>query len=447
MAKTLTKNYIEIPIEKLIKADWNYKMDNDELKEKLKKNIMRNGQIENIIVRELDTGYFEIVNGNHRFDALSELEFKKIVAYNLGEISLPHAQRIAVETNETRFATDNDKLSALLKEINLEFDIDDLRDTIPFDTEELSNLLDLDLSEAPQHFGDMNDDDFDTTPPERPKTVRGDLYVMNGHRLLCGDSTVEEDVSRLMDGKQAQLLFTDPPYNINYAEFNHNRAGGTGKDWTEEYCSEWKDSMTDEEYKKFLVDFLRNAKNNMIEWAHYYIWHATSYFREVLDALEQTHIPYDKVPIQWVKQVAPLSWVRYKRKSEPCIYAGKGAVNWIGEGARWFGPNNETNIWEISRDHNVDYVHPTQKPLALAARAIYNSSQEDEIVLDLFLGSGSTMIASDKLNRTCFGMEYEPKFCDVIVKRFMKYCSDNGKTADISLNGLAIDESHFELVE
>lgn len=241
-----------------------------------------------------------------------------------------------------------------------------------------------------------------------------------------------------MNGLKAHMIYTDPPYNINYAEFNKNR--GNGKDWTDEYCSEWEDSMSDDDYNKFIKDFLQNAKNNMIPEAHYYIWHATTYFIEFIQALRSLEIPYDKVPIQWVKQSAPLSWVHYKRKSEPCIFAGVKASTGNG---RWFGPNNETNIWEINRDRTNDYVHPTQKPVELAARAINNSSQVNEIVLDLFLGSGTSLIASDKLSRLCFGMEYEPKFVDVIVKRYFMYCDSNNIECNVKLNGNPITLDYF----
>jgi len=437
---TALKNFIELDITKLVKADWNYKKDDPEKKEKLKANIMRNGQIENIIVRELETGFYEIVNGNHRYDALLELNFIKIVAYNCGKITLPQAQRIAIETNETRFESDLDKLGSLLQEIKLEVDEEDLKLPMPFSDEEFQELLDSVMQDVVSitDTSEIEEDNFDTTPPPVPVSKSYDLYeLISGgliHRLYCGDSTKPEDVATLMNGKKADLLHTDPPYNVKYAEFNLQR-GENGKNCTDEYCSDWQDDMSDEDYKRFLIDFIRNAKQHLIDWAHYYVWHATSYYREVLDAFEANSIPYDKVPIQWVKQVAPISWVRYKRKSEPCIFAGKGAVNGNGEGARWFGPHNEVNIWDIDRDHNVNYVHPTQKPLALAARAIRNSSRAGEYVLDLFMGSGTTLITSDMMGRNSFGMEMEPKFCDVIVTRFANYKISKNQDFKILRNG------------
>lgn len=439
------KNYKFFPLELLIGAVWNYKQDDEFMAEQLINSLKRNGQIITCQVRLLDTGYYEVVDGNHRLEAFKKLNQKFIIAYDHGQISLPAAQRIALESNELKFKADNEKLSRLLQEIKLEFQVDDLLATLPFTNDEINDLINDTLSDVAVEPIQVEEDDFDPSvlPMEAPKTVKGDLYEyvsINGeirtvHRLLCGDSTNEQDVERLMDGSSAHLLYTDPPYNIKYTEFNSERAGGKGKDWGELYCSEWNDDMSDADYQTFLNQFLKLAKAHLIEWGHYYVWHATTYFREVLNAFETNEIPYDKVPIQWVKQVAPLSWVRYKRKSEPCIFGGKGAVNGNGNGSRWFGPNNETNIWEIARDHNNNYIHPTQKPVALAARAINNSSQSGEIVLDMFMGSGTTLIASDMLGRVSRGMEYGEKFCDMITLRFAKYKMDAEADYIIYRNG------------
>lgn len=136
-------NFMSIPLDKMVKADWNYKNEHKELSEKLVANIKRNGQIENLLVRELDTGFYEVVNGNHRYDALKVLGWESAIVYNLGKISLPNAQRIAIETNETKFGTDVMKLSELIGEIAEAFDRDDLLATMPYSGKELDNMLDL----------------------------------------------------------------------------------------------------------------------------------------------------------------------------------------------------------------------------------------------------------------------------------------------------------------
>jgi len=160
----MEKGFINIDITKLVKADWNYKEENENLTDKLINNIKRNGQIENIIIRELDTGFYEVVNGNHRYDALKKLKYKKVYAYNFGQISLSHAQRIAIETNETKFESDNIKLAELIKEITNEFSKEDLALTLPYNEEEIQNyseLLDFDWEEL------NNSDSLDFSEPDK----------------------------------------------------------------------------------------------------------------------------------------------------------------------------------------------------------------------------------------------------------------------------------------
>lgn len=438
-------NYKIFPIGLIKKAPWNYKNNDDKISEKLRNNIKRIGQVENVQVRELEDGYYEMVNGNHRLDDMIALGKEFIVAYDHGDISETEAKRIAIETNETRFESDEMKLSILLNELKLDFNIDDLKITLPYSDFELRNISNFSLSNKNLDINSVEEDDYSEELTEKPKTKIGDLFELNGHRLLCGDSTSDDDVARLMNGKLASLTHTDPPYNVNYADLNHNGRPHQGKDWGDSYCSAWQDSMSDDDYVQFLIAFIGLAKKYSIEYANYYIWHATKYFPELLHALKVNEISFDPVPIIWKKQVAPLTFARYARIYEPCVYAGKDSTVASTINGRWFGPANENNVWEISRDGNRTYIHPTQKPVALAARAIRNSSLIGEIVLDLFLGSGTTLIASDTLDRVCFGMEMEPKFCDGIVKRFIKYCEDNNKECQVKLNGEIITKEYFEV--
>lgn len=432
--------YIEINIDKLVKANWNYKEDDEVKRTQLTENIKRNGQVENILIRELESGFYEVLNGNHRLDVFIDLNYDKVICYNFGKISLAQAQRIAIETNETKFPSNPEKLAKLIEEIMSEFDFEDLKTTLPFTDDEFRDMEALANGLAdgiPDDINDIHDDNSNIPLPDEPETILGDLYEFESetvkHRLLCGDSTSTEDLDRLMNGDLAHMIHTDPPYNVKYAEFNKSR--GNGKDWTDSYCSAWDDDMSDDDYKTFLYNFISNGKRHLIEYGHLYIWHSTTYYCELLEALRKAQIPYDKVPLIWVKQVAPLSWARYGRKHEPCVFAGKGATTTAGDGARWFGPNNEVTIWEIDRDHNGDYIHPTQKPLAIPSRAIRNSSRPGENVLDLFMGSGSTFIASDILHRNSFGMELEPKFCDVIVMRYAKHKTKQNQSFKIFKNG------------
>ncbi len=276
-------------------------------------------------------------------------------------------------------------------------------------------------------------------------TKKGDLYEFecNGmtSRLLCGDSTNAADVALLMGGKKAALLFTDPPYNISYAEFNTKGRGKDAKDWTDVYCSDWKDEMPDDDYATFLNAILRNAKASLIDDAHYYVWYAAKYYDMVTAAFKNSDVHYDAIPLIWVKQTFTMSWAHYHRQYEPCIVGGKGMPTTT---KRWFGANNETNVWDVPTEHNSTYIHPTQKPIALIQRALLNSSQSGELVLDLFAGSGSTLLASLQNGRYCNTIEQEVSFCDAIVRRVIAYSKSTNTPITIKRNGEVLKTEEFQ---
>lgn len=439
------RKFIILPVSKLIKAEWNYKVDDEQIQEKLDNSITKHGQIQNCQVREIDNGLFEVIDGNHRLNSFRNLGKTHVMCFNHGKISEEEAKIIAINSNEIKFDYDPAKLSALLTELQLSMPEVDIRSTLPFNEEEwteIFNPITDRISNADENH-DLEEDNFEAVPPIVPYSKTGDIYDLGKNRLMCGDSTSHTDALTLMNNEKAGLLFTDPPYNVNYAEFNANRPGGRGVDWSETYCNEWSDRMSESDYFQFLCDFIEVAKANLIEYAHYYIFHASKYFTELTNALNRNEIKYRANCLLWLKQVAPMTWANYRCKYEPFIFAGKDAVVGNGEFARWFGPVMDDDVWEIARDHNGNYVHPTQKPLALAARAIRNSSLEGEIVLDLFGGSGSTLLAADMMNRRGYLMEMEPKFVDVIVKRYINYCNENNKAINIKKNGIELDSQEF----
>jgi ParB-like chromosome segregation protein Spo0J len=218
----MKKGFQSVAIDQLVKADWNYKEDNAELLEKLVNNIKRNGQIENIIIRELDTGFLEVVNGNHRLDALKVIGAEEVYCFNLGTISEAQAKRIAIETNETKFSSNQDNLSAILLELVDDFDIEDLLDTMPFD-----ESVFIGAENYEPEVEEQEEEEEEIPEPEIIQTRAGDLYELNGHKLLCGDCTKKESVLSLFGEKVANLIVIDPPYGVDYAEKNKllNRAG------------------------------------------------------------------------------------------------------------------------------------------------------------------------------------------------------------------------------
>lgn len=441
--KKIFKNYKLFPIGILVKADWNYKTEDDKRSKKLNESLKRHGQIETMHVRKLESGYYEVINGNHRLDEFINLETKYIMAYDHGTISLSEAKRIAIQTNELSFDADPLKLGEILSELGEIFGDEDLFSTIYIDPK-LLDRAELEYGRNPA-VGDMVEDEVSISEKANIKSEKGDLYELNNHRLLVGDSTNDDDVRKLMNGTLAHLIYTDPPYNVNYAEFNVNRPEGKSKNWSDEYCSEWADSMSDDDYAQFLYKFISLAKEHAIEYAHYYVWFASKYFHELTGAFKLNDLSFDGVPIIWYKQVAPMTYAHYRKRYEPCLFGGKDSVTGNSHDGkrRWSAEVMDDNVWEIDRDHNVNYVHPTQKPVKLAARALRNSSKENEIVLDLFLGSGTTMICAEQMNRICYGMEYEPRFADEIVKRYLRFCNDNNIEHQVKRNGEEITLDFF----
>ena len=266
-----------------------------------------------------------------------------------------------------------------------------------WDTKKL-NEWGLDLPEFDEIQLDAEEDDY--TEPEQIKVdvVLGDLIEIGEHRLLCGDSTDADQVVILMNGQKADMVFTDPPYNV---AFN----GRSGK-----FDVIKNDNISDNDFENLINGFVSIL--NILKPSCYYVWCNWKFY-----GLLQTKLDF-KACIVWAKNVFGLGR-GYRHQHEFCLFNGK-----LDEGI-----NNESDLWEIKKDAN--YMHPTQKPVELANRAI-NNHKKVKILVDLFLGSGSTMVAAHQLKRKCYGMELDPKYCQVIIDRMLKLDPDlivkiNGK--------------------
>lgn len=233
------------------------------------------------------------------------------------------------------------------------------------------------------------------------------------HRLLCGDSTCSDTVAKLMNGKKADMVFTDPPYNIGFKGSMSNKMVNGKKapaDSANQKHDEIKnDAMSGEEFYNFISDVLKEIKINCL--GAYYICFGSQTLNQLLQPLLDLGIEYKSI-IVWMKNQAIFSGKDFKSRYEPIVY---GRFNDAFYGKRF----NQEDIWEFARTQKND-LHPTMKPIPLIENALNYSSKEKDLVLDLFLGSGSTMVASHQLKRKCYGMELDPKYCDVIVKRMIK---------------------------
>ena len=265
----------------------------------------------------------------------------------------------------------------------------------------------------------LTDEDAVPDAPEEPVSKLGDVWVLGNHRLMCGDSTSIDAVERLMDGNKADMVFTDPPYGVDY----------DGGHATEKRRDKLKN---DDDVNMYDLP-IKNAALVSTENACLYLWFADRFASDVINGVNEAGFSI-RAWIIWNKNVAQFGAIgaQYKSKHEPCIYAFKK-----GKKVNWCGPNNETTVWDVSRDHKNSH-HPTQKPVALSERAFNNHSVAK--ILDLFGGSGSTLISCEKNNKINYSMELDPKYCDVIIKRWQDFTGkeavhiETGKTyAELAL--------------
>ena len=267
---------------------------------------------------------------------------------------------------------------------------------------------------------EAEEDDFDDTVPEDPKTVLGDIYEIGEHRLLCGDSTDSDAVAKLMEDKKADMAFTDPPYLMDFT-------GGIHADGSKSFNSKHGGIKNDKMSKEDGDDFLDAINSNIQLFVNgaFYICFYRLKLGEYFESLKRTGLEV-RALITWNKGNHTLSNSDYMSKCEHIFYG------WVNE-HNFYGGKNGMDIWDIPRTQKND-LHPTMKPIPLCEKAINDGSKVNDKVLDLFLGSGSTMVASHQLKRKCYGMELDPKYCDVIVKRMITL--DPGLT--IKLNGVDI---------
>lgn len=294
-------------------------------------------------------------------------------------------------------------LKEVIKELDAFPDVD-LRDT-GFELQELDELF-PELMEQPEETFDVAEAMADES---KPITKTGDIWTANGHRWMCGDSTRAEDVEKLMDGQKAGMVFTDPPYAVEYTGGSSNKAKRKDADW---------DGFSEPEYAQLIKDFLLASIKHVNDNAAYYIWFADSRMYSLLVACHEAGIK-ERYCVIWRKLNPHYGALgrQYKVQHEPCLYAHKN-----GASPMWYGSSTEGTIWELVQPR-INELHPTQKPVGLAEKAIKNSSLESDIIIDLFLGSGTTLIACEKLGRQCVGMEIEPRYCDVICKRYFDFTS------------------------
>ncbi|MGQ4233999.1 site-specific DNA-methyltransferase [Enterococcus faecalis] len=383
--------------------------------EKLKQSILEFGFVDPPIYN-IQTG--NLVGGHQRVAVARELGLFNEIEVSVVNLPLNKEKALNVALNKISGQWDEEKLYVLLNELD-----DEAVSLTGFDTEEVDSLLDSFNYEEDIEKSIIEDDfqvnEFIENHPEA-KTKMGQLWKLGNHYLLCGDATKAADVEKLLQGKKANLVVTDPPYNVAVKSEN-KELNESGREKI------MNDDMSDEEFNQFLTAVFNNYANAMENDSAIYVFHGSSYQREFENSMNAAGIVVRSQCI-WVKNNATFGWSQYRWQHEPVFYAHKKK-----QAPSWYGDRKQTTIWQddlmedlpatiwkVPRDDVSTYYHPTQKPLSLIAIPVRNSSKRQDIVLDLFGGSGSTLMTCNQLERRCYTLELDPLFCDVIIERFEK---------------------------
>ena len=376
-------------VKDLLPADYNPRKDlqpGDPEYEKLKRSIEQFGYVEPVIWNK-QTG--RVVGGHQRLKVLIDSGITEVDVVVV-DMNTEKEKALNIALNKISGEWDTDKLALVIADLQgADFDVS----LTGFDPEELDDLFRDDVKDG------VKEDDFDVEA-ELQKPVfskAGDLWMLGEHRLLCGDSTKPETYVLLMNGKKAQLVVTDPPYNVDYK-------GTAGKIK--------HDKMAEDQFEQFLLAAYSQMYECMTDDASIYVFHSDSHGLAFRKAFEEAGFYLSGCCI-WKKQSLVLGRSPYQWQHEPVLFG------WKKKGKhQWYTGRKESTIWEFDKPKkNAD--HPTMKPVALVAYPIMNSTMTGCLVLDPFGGSGSTLIACEQTGRICYTVELDEKFCDVIVKRYI----------------------------
>ena len=397
MGKTTTQMQL-VEISKLIPYINNARTHSKEQITKLRSSLREFGFINPVII---DNEY-NVIAGHGRIEAAKQENITEVPCVFV-EYLTP-AQKRAYIIADNRMAMDAGWDEELLK-IEIEalqaeaFDID----LTGFEEKEIADLFDIDEEVQEDNF------DIDEELSKPTITKSGDIWLLGNHRLICGDSTKEETYTFLMNGKKANLIVTDPPYNVNY----QSNAGKIKND-----------NMNSDKFYQFLFDAFSNMEKVMSNDASIYVFHADTEGLNFRKAFADAGFYLSQTCI-WKKQSLVFGRSPYQWQHEPCLFG------WKKNGKhQWYSDRKQTTIWEFDKPNKSD-DHPTMKPVPLIAYTIKNSSMSNCIVLDPFGGSGSTLIACEQTNRICYSIELDEKYCDVIVKRYIEQIGSSQKVSVI----------------
>ena len=351
------------------------------------------------------------LDGHARIKVLKALEEE---GYLIPELPVVYIQAKNKTEAKQKLLRLNSNFGHFTKESVLEF-AEDLE--INFDEISLPDTT-IDFSDQSEETPETEGDDDVPEVEEKAVSKRGEMYELGNSILMCGDSTNAEDVARLMGGAKADMCVTDPPYNVSYTggmQIKDGHIQSNGKKMIK------NDEMDYENFYNFLYDAYTSIKENTKQKSAIYIFYAHSQSRAFLNAFYDVGLKQRSIII-WHKTSGGFGdfMAQYMNAYEPCIYGSNG------ESVNWYGASNEKTVWDMDKEKKCD-LHPTMKPVAVISRAIQNSSKKGDIILDVFGGSGTTLIASESLGRKARLMELDPHYCDVIRKRYTKWAKENNR--------------------
>ncbi len=397
------------PIERLIPRANNPRTHSREQVAAIAASIQEFGWTNPVLVGADD----DIIAGHARVLAARKRGMQEVPVILLKHLSEAQRRALVIADNQLSVAGAGWDAEMLRIELALLQDADYDLSLVGFDDVELARLL-----EAQEAAEGLTDEDAVPDIPETPATGPGDLWLLGDHRVLCGDATVPADVDRLMGNVAADLVFTDPPYNVDYEGYTEGRLKIKG------------DRMTPEQFQQFLLATFSGYRRIVKSGASMYVCHSSSWQREFQDALEAAGFEA-RCQIIWAKNTFAWGFGRYKFQHEPIFYC-----HVAGQKDARYGDKSQSTLWEEKKPA-ANRIHPTAKPVELIERALVNSSKAGDIVADLFGGSGSTLIGCERRGRKARLTELDPKYVDCIVRRWQEY---TGKQATLDGDGRTFDE-------
>ena len=401
----------DIKIEKLKTAEYNPRKISDKELTSLKKSLSKFGFIQPVVINK----DFTVISGHQRIRAWKEMEHDTVPTIQM-DITKIEEKALNLAMNKIGGEWDFEKLYGVMNDLRITTELE----FTGFDDKEVSKILDQFIEEEPEETVEQL---MEKLPS---KAKQGEIYQLGKHRLMCGDSTSLDDVQKLTDGKTMDMVWTDPPYNVNYKSSNQKL--GSIKN----------DNMSGSNFKDFSMKVFDCLASVTRQGGVFYVCTGWQSFATFQETLEETGIHLSEVII-WVKNQAGIHTLEYPHKHEQIIKAknlsggkkkkkGKAILYGWKEGKHeFFGDRSDYDVWEVDRLDASKYVHPTEKPDWLIMKALKNSTKFNDNVIDLFGGSGSALIACEKRGRNAFIMELDPRFVDVIIHRWEKYTKRKAK--------------------